>query len=241
MAGSSDGGGRALASGVSRTPSLTPLNFILLFVALVTANLYTPLAGWAERLHLAPAFNEGLGVDRTLPLVPQLAPVYLSLYAIILVTVIAYVARHDGSGLTVFLLGMTVFACVSDLFFWLAPTAFTIRPPSSGAGLFGELTRWTWGTVGAYGAFPSGHNGLAALCAVAFFVMGSRWKWVVLVWAAAICVSTWLLKEHYVLDTVGSVPLAIGCFYLARWGWESAAGRSPGAATGAPATKGRSA
>jgi len=89
MAGSSDSGGRALASG-------------------------------AERMHLAPAFNEGLGIDRALPLAPQ-----------------------------------------------FGPTAFTVRPPSPGAGLFGEPTRWTWGSVGVDGAFPSGHNGLAALCAVA--------------------------------------------------------------------------
>lgn len=222
MAGSTDTGGRAFASGASRATALTPLNCILLFVALVTANLYTPLAGWAERLQLAPAFDEGLAIDRALPLVPQLAPVYLSLYAIVLVTVLAYIVRRDGRGLTVFLLAMTVFASASDLFFWLAPTAFTIHPLSPGAGFFGELTRWTWGVTGAYGAFPSGHNGLAALCAVAFFVMGGRWKWAMLVWAAAICVSTWLLKEHYVLDTAGSVPLAIGCFYLARWGWQSA-------------------
>jgi len=208
---------RYMSSIRGRWFALTPLNLVLAGVMLIQLFLYKPLTGWAAQLSIEPLI-EALPIDYQLPFVPEMIIPYLSMYVLLGFTVVVLVFRQDRFGLSAYLLGLVIYLSVSNLLYWLMPNADVLHPADAdlGTGLFSDLVRESYGGLPPYGTFPSGHNGIAGLAAVTWLYMRTRWAWVGVIWGATICVSTWLVKQHYVLDTLSSVPLAVVSYLVAR-------------------------
>jgi len=199
--------------------ALSLLNLMLLVVWYVSQFLYGPLTAWAERLRL-PAFHEVLFIDRTIPYVAVAIVPYLSMYVFVVFTMLVLILRRDRLGLTIFLLACTFTWLVSDWVYVVFPTSDILRPAITGSDIFGRAVAWFYANDSTYGTFISGHNSSAALGASAFVSMRTksrllqRFKPIGVLWAASICISTWLVKQHYVLDSAGSVTFAIAVFWV---------------------------
>ena len=104
----------------------------------------------------------------------------------------------------------------------LAGATFVVLPvtmprPAIPAGATGRwLLELTWRLDGPYNCFPSLHVGLDVLAAICCFGTNGAAGLFVGILAALITLSTMLVKQHFVLDAVGGVLLAVVSVLLAE-------------------------
>lgn len=187
------------------------LNILLTIVAYIQQYLYKPLNVPHPR-----EFVEITGLDRIIPFVPVFILPYLSMYFFVLLTFFILVFRRNQKNLSVFLLAAIITWSISNYIYAAWPTQNIIRPDITGTDLFSALVKRMYDSLGVYNTFPSGHNASAALAA--FTAWRLKWKlaWLWIVWGALICLSTLLVRQHYLLDVIGSVPLAIVSYLAAE-------------------------
>lgn len=175
---------------------------MVLFVALVP--IYLVIAGRARG---GAAFAPELGVDRLIPLSPPWALVYGALYFFLIVLPVIVVQQEE-------LIRRTVWAylsvwLVSYACFLLLPT-FAPRPdevPGNGFAV--------WGLRGLYGAdppfncFPSLHVAHSFVSALACHRVHRALGLVALSCASLVALSTLFTRQHYVVDVVAGILLAL--------------------------------
>jgi membrane-associated phospholipid phosphatase len=190
-----------------RLSAVTPLNVVLSVLALLQARFFTVFLHSSH----AGAHVEAIAWDYDIPFVPWMIFAYMSVYVLLALTVAALVWRGDPWRLTTFLLAFVFLWGIAD-FIWSAyPTVNVIRP-TLGHSFLDRLVDLNYGP--GRDTLPSGHNMTAWLCAFMFLVEKTPRRGVVLLWAALISASTLLVRQHYIVDVVVSVPLAFVVLYV---------------------------
>ena len=189
-------------------------------VLLVLSFAWNSLSYWGGRV-----IAHGLGLsytDMTLPfdLVIPLVPVtVLPYFASYLFWFINYVLIATGDKYSVerFFTADFISRVICLLFFVLMPTTL-IRPETSTDTAWDTLVTFLYQMDSADNLFPSIH------CLVSWFSwIGLRnrndipkwYKYLSLVIAIIICISTLTTKQHVVLDLFGGVILAELCYFIA--------------------------
>jgi membrane-associated phospholipid phosphatase len=101
-------------------------------------------------------------------------------------------------------------AGLSTVFFFLCPTA-VLRPEAS--GLLFDVIRLVDTPANC---FPSLHVALSFIVAWGLIEDGRPWAPLTALWAAAIAVSTMLVKQHCALDVAGGLLVAALSVRLSR-------------------------
>jgi membrane-associated phospholipid phosphatase len=83
------------------------------------------------------------------------------------------------------------------------------------------LVEWTRQIDAANNTFPSGHVAFSWLLCLGIMKSSIVQKHeyigrVYFLWAIGISLSTLVLKQHYIIDVVSGILLALACFYLAK-------------------------
>ena len=147
-------------------------------------------------------------LDRLIPLVPFWSLVYGALYLVLIIAPIFIVRDEEllrrtvWSYLTVWL---TAYAC-----FYMYPT-YAPRPdsvPGSGFGAWG--LRLLYSSDPPYNCFPSIHVAHSFVSAFACHRVHRRLGRLALGAAALVALSTLFTKQHYVLDVVAGIGMAVG-------------------------------
>jgi membrane-associated phospholipid phosphatase len=145
-------------------------------------------------------------LDRAVPFCPWAMPLYVSHF---LFLPLGLLSLRGDAAFRRTLKALLIAAALSDLIFVLVPTTFA-RPEASGF-LFDAVRRLDNGA----NCFPSQHVALAAVVVAGVRSDGRPWAPFAIYWAAAICVSTVLVKQHYALDIAGGLLLAAFSWRLA--------------------------
>jgi membrane-associated phospholipid phosphatase len=98
--------------------------------------------------------------------------------------------------------------------FLIYPTTIA-RDVQTGSGLSERALQFLYAVDPPTNCLPSLHVALATLAALALL---SERKWAglfALIWAALICLSTMTTKQHYVVDVIGGLLIAMVCWGLA--------------------------
>jgi membrane-associated phospholipid phosphatase len=144
-------------------------------------------------------------LDRLIPLAPVWAPVYGSLFLLVILPVFVVhqpdlVRRTVNAYLAIWLL-----ACV---IFIVYPTA-TPRPPQlAGEGFFAWMLRAIYSADVKYNCFPSLHVAQSYLSALACYRVNRGVGLGAGAWATLVALSTLFTKQHYVLDVISGALLA---------------------------------
>lgn len=112
------------------------------------------------------------------------------------------------------LVSMVVSTVICLLIFYYFPTTVP-RIEISGNDLTSQVLRFTYGSDQPYDCLPSLHV-LFAFLATVFYVRCSRsvaGKWFAVISCVLICLSTLFIKQHYIMDAVAAVAIALP-FYL---------------------------
>ena len=134
--------------------------------------------------------------DRAIPFIPWTIAVYLSQFLFLF---LALWLQTDSARLTRAFAALAIGTILSCAIFILWPTTVP-RPPVRNAA-FDAL--WLFDVPA--NCFPSLHTALAAIAA---FFWPRRGRWLAILWAAAIILSTLTTKQHVAIDVVGGLAVA---------------------------------
>ena len=144
-------------------------------------------------------------LDRLIPLAPSWAPIYGSLFLLVILPVFVvhqqdHVARTVNAYLAIWLVACVIFIAY--------PTA-TPRPAQvPGEGFFAWLLRGIYSADVKYNCFPSLHVAQSYLSALACHRVNRGVGIAAGAWATLVALSTLFTKQHYVLDVVSGALLA---------------------------------
>jgi membrane-associated phospholipid phosphatase len=187
-----------------RFAAVTPLNVLLAVLALLQGHFFTVFLHTID----TPAHVEAIGWDYDIPFLPWTIFFYMSVYVLLVVTIVVFVLRRDPWPLTIFLLAFVLMWGIAD-FVWSAyPTVDVLRPRLDHSFL-DRLVSANYGP--GRDTLPSGHSMTAWLCAFSFVFAKIRWAPLIVAWAIAISASTLFVRQHYIVDVVASVGLALVC------------------------------
>jgi membrane-associated phospholipid phosphatase len=195
------------------TQSLTrPYPVTLPMVALV---LLVPLYIFiAELMPGRPMHAPALALDRSLPLRPVWGLVYGSLYLFLIALPVFVIRQPEHIRRTVF---AYLFVWIVAYVFFLAYPTMAPRPDDravmgGGFALWG--LRFLYEADPPFNCFPSLHVAHSFVSALTCFRLSRRLGIVTGICAALVGVSTLFTKQHYVLDVVAGVALAVLAYFL---------------------------
>lgn len=191
---------RAQAANLAILTLTFALTFAVLYGASSALSAYVP---W--RVPVA------LPLDAQLPFWPATAAIYLTIAPVLMLA--PFVLRDLASLLPLFVMLMleTVLATVC---FLLLP----VDPPAI-ACCDGALTKTVFDIADAINLernyLPSLHVAFAFTAAMAFAPRASRAGAVLHVWAIAVAASTLLTRQHFLIDVIAGIALALICWRVA--------------------------
>ncbi|MBE6989299.1 MAG: hypothetical protein E7426_00955 [Ruminococcaceae bacterium] len=185
------------------------------------------LGAWLSRVlgTVAWAFEWKIdAVDDLFPVVPVFAAVYLFSYVFWICGPIA-VSLTSRRNFINYIAGLSLAYVVGFLFFVCMPTYMDrvkegLMAYTGAGGFFEGLLATIYAADGselAFNLFPSYHCLISAYC-----YLGVRrrpeisrgFRIYSLVMALLICLSTLLTKQHYIVDSIGGVAIAVACYAL---------------------------
>jgi len=187
-----------------------------LVIILIVLALYFPINRLAHGGTQLP-----LPIDKFIPLYPPAVVPYLLADLLFVGFPIWAAIRVKPQEFEAYAVSILTATLISYLIYLVFPT-FVIRPDITSTDVFSKLLAMVYQTDRAYNATPSGHTFYSVL---SFLYLG-RWKPDYrLIWTLAaliIIASALLTKQHYVLDIVSGMALAIlayaiGVFAQKKW------------------------
>ncbi len=178
-----------------------------LLAAMLISVLFAAVYGGADYItglrarHLRIDF----AFEQRVPFVPELSPVYCSLYLMFLmVPFVLYSERQ----LWLYVRTMALITCVAGICFLLIPARLAFSFPVNDRRL--PVTfQIADGLNLTYNLCPSLHVAYAALHAEVFRQLKSNSMWLFHLWAIAIAMSAWLTYQHHLIDLVAGYLLGI--------------------------------
>lgn len=156
-------------------------------------------------------------LDRMVPLVPWTILIYLGCYLFWIVNYIM-IGHQEKEAFYRFIAADLLSRLVCGIIFLLLPTT-NVRPELPPDSLFTPAMQWLWSVDEASNLFPSIHCLVSWLCYVG--VRGRKeipgwYRAFSCLFAVAVFISTQTTKQHYVVDIIGAVVIAEGCFFIAH-------------------------
>lgn len=147
--------------------------------------------------------------DRQVPLIPQFVYIYLICYVFWIVNeMIAGVVskEHFYNGLTVSIIGNTI----ATITFILVPTTI-VRPDLADTGLSNWILQFVYNMDQPVNLFPSIHCFVSWLCYIIVrkqSAFSKGYRIFSFIFAVLICISTQVLKQHYIVDAISGIFMA---------------------------------
>ncbi len=175
-------------------------------MALVPAYIFI-----AQRVSFGVLHRPELALDRVLPLTPVWALIYGALYLFLIVLPV-FVVREPEHIRRTFAAYLAVWLTAYAIFL-LYPTAAPRPHNVAGDGFTAWGLRFLYEADPPYNCFPSIHVAHSFVSALTCYAVRRRVGVVATVAAALVALSTLLTKQHYVVDVVAGV-----CLALVAWG-----------------------
>jgi membrane-associated phospholipid phosphatase len=149
--------------------------------------------------------------EHAIPFVPFLVPAYLSLDLFFIGA--PFLCRSDEE-LRAYTKRISAAILIAGVCFLLFPLRFAFGRPDAGKA-FGLVFDWFRSVDPPYNLFPSLHAALLLLVAGVYVqnLRGSV-RAAAISWFILIGVSPVLTYQHHLVDIVGGIILAVGCFYF---------------------------
>lgn len=149
--------------------------------------------------------------ERNIPLVPAAALIYMSITLMLIPLLQALPTARQLWPVAVTLVAQGL---VASLCFWLMPLEDGFGSVAEVGGWDGWVWRLSNQLALRHNYFPSLHVTLATSAALVLSRQRGRIHWPMVVWAAAIAVSTLFVHQHHLADVLGGLLLALAGVHL---------------------------
>ncbi|HJU76123.1 MAG TPA: phosphatase PAP2 family protein [Gemmatimonadaceae bacterium] len=196
-------GWRAVVHSLSRPYKVT----IPMVVLVMLVPLYLVIAGMVRG---RPVNVPAIALDNAFPLQPTWALIYGSLYAYLIVLPVLVVRQQDHIRRTVWAY-LTVWI-VAYVVFLMYPTVAPRPTNVEGDGFGAWGLRALYGADPPYNCFPSIHVAHSFVSALTCYRVHRHVGITAIVCAVLVALSTLYTKQHYVVDVIGGVLLAVAAY-----------------------------
>jgi membrane-associated phospholipid phosphatase len=180
---------------------------MVLLVSLVPVYLFLP------DLTLMDGFSRPeIALDRAIPLVPVWAFIYGAPYLFLIVLPVLVVRQEEHIARTVYaylMIWMTAY-----MFFVIYPTEAPRPDEIAGEGFAVWGLRLLYDSDPPYNCFPSLHVAHSFVSALTIFRVHRRLGIASMVCAGIVALSTLFTKQHYVVDVVAGILLALAAYAI---------------------------
>jgi membrane-associated phospholipid phosphatase len=153
-------------------------------------------------------------IDREMPFLPWTFWIYASLYVLYGVV---YLTSRDMKNTNQYLYAILALQTVSVIIFWIWPTTFPRGdypiPEDTNAVL-----KWVFENFRKIdtpkNCAPSLHVSSCYLSSFVFLQERRKLFPFFFIWATAVAFTTLTTKQHYVIDIILAIPLAVGCWWF---------------------------
>jgi membrane-associated phospholipid phosphatase len=209
---------------IIRTPSVKHrAGFTLRLPAITQHTKWWALGGWYVFFCLLYVFTghfqwqppmvlELWQIDQRIPFLSWTVWIYFSQYLLLLVTVWSLSKTQH---LSRFIYSISWASLFASLIFYFFPVAFP-RVPQATFGINTTLFGFLYLIDTPVNCFPSLHVALACLTVPSIAKAHKHWYFLLILWVGLIAISTLTTKQHYFVDVLGGVFLAVFCYWLSR-------------------------
>jgi membrane-associated phospholipid phosphatase len=206
---------------IARFPNFTRRRVLWLVIILIAIVLYFPINQF-----MYGGVQLSLPIDQNIPLYPPAIVPYLLGSLLFIVFPIWAAVCVRSKEFEAFTISILTAAVISYLAYLIFPT-FVTRPEITSNDFFSRVVVLLYQADRSYNAAPSGHTFFTLL----FCLYLSRWQpKVKIIWAViavSIILSTLFTRQHYILDVVCGLVLAVlayiaGRFAQKKWNLEFA-------------------
>jgi len=178
------------------------------------------LLGWLTdpaRAALLPP--EVARFDPFIPFDPDFVFLYLAVYPLFL---LPFFYCKSNSTLARLAIGYFAMLTVSYVIFAIWPVQFPRPPEASGQTYFANWAlNIVYGQDPPWNCLPSTHCAVAMLSALSIAETNRKMgTWAVLT-ALSIALSTVYTKQHYIVDALSGITIAVSTYFLMQWMWRS--------------------
>jgi membrane-associated phospholipid phosphatase len=152
-------------------------------------------------------------VDKMMPFLPDSIWIYNSQF---LMVFLALWSCSNTVRRTATYYAMALATIISSLFFVFMPTEFPHQILHED-GVTGLLWKILYLTDTPQNCFPSLHVALAILAANALVILNRYWRVLAPLWATLICISTLTTKQHYLVDILGGIVVALISWLIVKY------------------------
>ncbi|SEW34300.1 PAP2 superfamily protein [[Clostridium] fimetarium] len=155
--------------------------------------------------------------DRSVPIIPIFVIIYFICYGFWAINYII-IGRIGREHCMRFVFADISSRCICLIFFILIPTT-NIRPEILGNGIGEQLLRHLYSIDHPENLFPSIHCLVSWFCYIGIRGQKQVPRWYrafSCVFALAVCLSTQLTKQHYIIDVFGGILIAELTYYIAH-------------------------
>jgi membrane-associated phospholipid phosphatase len=164
----------------------------------------------ADRVRTGAVHAPELAVDRFFPLVPPWALVYGALYLFLILLPVIVIQQRDLIDRTVWAY-LTIWT-LSYVFFLLYPTIAPRPAEVTGDGFAVWGLRFLYDADPPYNCFPSLHVAHSFVSALACIRVHRALGLAAVSCASLVAISTLLIKQHYVVDVIAGIFLAVAAY-----------------------------
>lgn len=155
-----------------------------------------------------------LGIDDWIPFIPIFSVpyiVYIPFLVITLVYFIFFTRLFKAISISF------VFCQFIAALFYIFYQTTVPRPEILNTDLFSKLVLYIYSNDKPFNCFPSLHVALSSLCFLYWIQIFPNLKWQIGAFVLSIILSTLFIKQHYTLDVLSGIVLAIVSFYVGKF------------------------
>jgi len=175
-----------------------------IFVVIGVYLFHSIAYGFLSTHHIDNDFSLLTDFDNLLPFVPEMVYVYMSFYAVIILSVFTVKTENDFYRMITSIMATLIFTYPFFYFFpaYYPPVHFETNNFTT------KFLQWCFEADVPNNTFPSLHVGISFT--IAFGIMHLRKKvgWLYLIWAIAVALSTVMIRKHFVIDAFGGIIIA---------------------------------
>lgn len=162
-------------------------------------------------------YDLSLPLDAAIPLLPWTITIYFGCYLLWAAHYIWMAWRYDWNAKQFYAADFLSKLC-SLVFFLFLPTVMH-RPAVTAPGFWNDAIRFLYQVDRPYNLFPSLHCSVSWLCWASARKDAAFPKWyryLTLIAAAAVCISTLTTRQHVLLDVFGGILISEVCWLITR-------------------------
>ncbi len=155
-------------------------------------------------------------LDRAVPFLPSFVSIYVLSYPFWVLCYILIAKENSKENWYRFVFADMLARLICGICFLAIPTT-NIRPEITGSSFFEIAMGFIYEMDLPYNLFPSIHCLASMMCYLGLRTCSripKPWKWATLGFAVLVFASTQFTKQHYLVDVIGGVLIALGCYML---------------------------